>query len=430
MADNSTSNQQALVIGANHRSSSMGLRDRLFMEDVELPTFLDQLKQAGIDQAVVLSTCDRVEVQTMNENPDGATSSIRRLLAERGQVSVEELGEETYVHQGEEAVRQIFAVTAALDSLIVGEPQVLGQVKAGHRLARDAGMVGGGLEAILQAAYSSAKRVRTETGIGERPVSIAASAADLVSGLHGNLARVSAVLVGVGEMGEMIAGQMLADGLGHLVVTHPSPGRAATMARTLDCHHGDYERLAELLTEGDAVICALGSREHAVTADVVRAALRQRRKRPMFIIDTAVPGDVEPAVNRIDEAFVYDMGDLEQVALEGRAGREQEAQAAWRIVEDEVDSFLRGRAERAAAPAVSQLRAHVEALRDDVLAEAGNDAEKATRLLVSRLLHAPSEVLRRAAAEDKQGLATAETVIRQLFELTGDDPGGGKEDEE
>ncbi len=193
-------------------------------------------------------------------------------------------------------------VTAALDSLIIGEPQILGQVKACHRMARDAGMSGSELEALIQAAYGAAKRVRSDTAIGQRPVSIAAAAAQVARDVHGDLGRAACLLVGAGDMGRMVAENLLAGGVGHLTVAHPTEARAQAMARALDCNVASFEALR--LEGADIVVTALGGRRHLLSADMVSAALRRRRRKPMFLVDAAVPGDIDPAVNRIDEAFL------------------------------------------------------------------------------------------------------------------------------
>jgi len=187
-----------VVVGANHRSSSLMIRDRLFVEDAAVPDFLDRLRQRGLSQALVLSTCDRFEVQAFARGGEDTAQRILEAMAEHGHVTAEDLRGQTYVLWDEDAVRHIFRVTASLDSMMIGEPQVLGQVKASHRLSRNAGMVGGELDALLRAAYGAAKRVRTETAIGERPVSIAAVATQLAHDLHGDLSQCSALLVGAG----------------------------------------------------------------------------------------------------------------------------------------------------------------------------------------------------------------------------------------
>ena len=408
------------MVGANHRSSSLAIRDRLFVEDEAVSGFLDRLRQVGIAQALVLSTCDRVEVHAIGEDRETASRRIRGVMSDHAGLELAELDAQLYVIWGEDAVRHVFMVTAALDSLIIGEPQIQGQVKACHRMARDAGMSGSDLEALMQAAYGAAKRVRSDTAIGQRPVSIAAAAAQVARDVHGDLGRAACLLVGAGDMGRMVAENLLAGGLDHLTVVHPTEARAQAMARALDCNVASFEALR--LEDADIVVTALGGRRHVLSAEMVSRALRRRRRKPMFLVDAAVPGDIDPAVNRIDEAFLYDLGDLERVALEGRANRESEAQGAMGIVDREVDAYLGDRAERAAVPALSGLRGHFEDVRDSALADSGGDAEKATRLLVSRLLHGPSRAMREMAAEGDT-LEESERLLRRLF---GRDGGGGR----
>mgnify|MGYP002629918515 CR=1 FL=1 len=393
----------------------MGLRDRLFVEDADVAKILGSLSDAGIAEALVLATCDRIEVTAAVEDAAVGEAAIKSVLAEHGGLEATDLDGQLYTFADELAISQLFGVAASLDSQVVGEPQVLGQVKASHRLARDAGMIGVTMEPLLQAAYGSAKRVRTETAISEGPVSIAAAAVELTKDLHGPLDGVNGLLIGVGEMGELIAGQLIAGGLGRMTVMHPTPGRADPVARALDCHHAPFDSLAEAMVTADVVLCALGRRQHALSADMVRAALRSRHNRPVFVVDVAVPGDVEPAVNRIDEAFLYDLADLERITMEGRSNRERETGAARKIVAEDVAAFMRQRTERAAVPALRQLRGHVEVIREDSLAKAGDDAAEATRLLVNRLLHEPSERLRHAAIDGS--LENMEAVVRTLFDL-------------
>lgn len=442
MAESPSSPGRLIVVGANHRSSSLALRDSLFVEDAEAPVVLARLRAGGVDEALVLSTCDRVEVQAIHADREAALAVVTAVLAERVGLPPADLGPQLYVHWDQDAVRHVFTVTASLDSQVIGEPQVLGQVKASHRIAREAGMTGSALEALLQAAYGAAKRVRSETAIGERPVSIAAAAVQLARDLHGDLGRCAGLLIGAGEMGELVAGELQAGGLRELTVIHPTEARAQATARSLDCHFAPFGDMARLLATADVVLAALGRRQYVLSADMVTGALRQRRHRPVLVVDAGIPGDVEPAVNRIDEAFLYDINDLEQVAMAGRANREAEAQAAWRIVDAEVAAFLHGRAERAAAPALTRLRAHFETIRAGVLDDAGSDAERATRLLVNRLLHGPSRAMRALAAgrtphaPARPGgpvgvdLDNAERTLNHLFGLDVPDDGADAPDAE
>ena len=320
-----------------------------------------------------------------------------------------------YTLTGEQAVRHAFTVTAALDSLIIGEPQVPGQVKAAVRLARTTGTIGPGLDGVVDAALSAAKRVRNETAIGEGPVSIAAAACQLARDLHGDLSSRRALLVGAGDMGELVAEALLAAGLGRLEVTAPRASRAEAVAAALNAYVVPFESVVDVLPLADVVLSAVGGRAVAFSADAVARALKARRRRPVFLIDCAIPGDIDPAVNRLDGAFLYDLTDLEKVALKGRTSREQAAIAARAIVEEEVAAYGKDRTSRKAAPAIVELRQFFEDQRQAVLNE-NLPAAESTRLLINRLLHAPSEVLKDGAAggEDWDQM---ERLLKKLFRL-------------
>ncbi|TAN74536.1 MAG: glutamyl-tRNA reductase [Magnetospirillum sp.] len=405
-----------VMIGANHKSASLGLRDALFVDDASAPGFLEGLKRAGLAEALVLSTCDRVEVWAIDGDVAHAARLVGEAMAARAGLEPAALACHLYTLAGAEAVSHGFTVTASLDSLVIGEPHVTGQVKAAHRLAREGGTLGGELDGFVQAAFAVAKRVRSETAIGEGPVSIAAAAVQIARDLHGDLGRCRALLVGTGEMGELVAESLLAAGLKDLSVTAQRGSRAEALAKALDCHVLAFEEMRESLAAADVVITCMGSRNVAVTAEAVTAAVKKRRRRPIFLVDAGIPGDVETAVNRVEGAFLYDLGDLEKVALEGRATREAAARAARAIVADEVASFLRGRQSRAAVPAIVSLRTRFEEAREAVLAEAGTDAAEATRLLINRLLHAPSEAMKDKAAEGTEWQAMEKT-LKTLFRL-------------
>ena len=404
------------VVGANHRSASLSLRDQLFVDDAGAAAFLQDLKGRGLHEALVLSTCDRVEVWASHVQPDDVQTQVAEALALRTGVPAAALAGQLYRHDGAAAVRHCFAVTASLDSLVIGEPHVLGQVKAAHRLARDAGTCGAEVDAVLQAAFAAAKRIRSDTRIGEGPVSIAAAAVQMARDLHGDLSRSTALLVGAADMGELVAESLLAAGIDRLLVTAPRASRAEAVANSLNGNVIGFDMLREALADADVVVCSVGTRAITVTAEMIAAALKKRRRKPIFIVDAGIPGDVEPAVNRVDGAFLYDLADLERVALEGRSSREQAARAAWGVLEDEVGAFLKGRAARVAVPAIVALRQRCDELRDAVLAENPSNAEEATRLLLARLLHAPSEEMKAAAAEGPQWLVMEKT-LRQLFRL-------------
>lgn len=415
MAETADAASRLLVFGVSHRTATAALRERLLIEDIDQPAMLAEIRAAGFDEALLVATCDRLEVVALHRDPETALGPLLRMFAERAQVPADDLQAQSYHHFADAALRHVFAVAASLDSQVIGEPQVLGQVKESHRLAAAAGSLGTGLETVLQSAYATAKRVRSETPLAERPVSITASALMVARNLHGELAHSSALVIGLGEMGELMAVELREAGIVDLVIMHGSPRRAEAAAHRLRCHFRPWEELAEAVAAADIVVTALGSGRHTVTAPLVEAALKQRRRRPILFLDAAVPGDVEAAVQELDGAFVYDLDDLEGVAREGKAGREATALAAWRVLEEEVSGFLRKRAERAAVPAVAALRKHFEAARQEVLAQGGLDAEAATRLLIKRLLHGPSEALRAVAAADAEAGRRLERTIESLF---------------
>lgn len=420
-----------VVVGFNHHSAPTALRDRLFIEEAETNGFLADLRAAGLTQAIMLSTCDRVEVQGAAADPAAFGQTLLGVFAKRSGLSAAELGPHVHYLVGEAALRHVFAVAAALESQIIGEPQVLGQLKEAHKRARDVGLIGPELDMALQAAYGAAKRARSETALGERPVTLASAALQVARDVHGELAGCAALLVGPGDMGELLIEHFRGAGLKRVTITGPNAARSETLARQLDCHLAPFDPLLPALVPADIVITATGSGRFCVTAPIIEEALRQRRRRPMLLLDLGVPADIDPAVEPLAGAFRYDLDDLENVAMSGRVSRETAATEAWAIIEAELAAFARARAGRSAAPAITALRRHFEMHRARVLIESGGDAVRATELLINRLLHEPSEALRRLAAEaaaDPAARRAAERLVCELFGLAGDDSDGDDAD--
>jgi glutamyl-tRNA reductase len=409
-----------VIVGVSHRTGTAALRERLFVDEAGQTELLAALRAAGLNQALVLSTCDRTELHAIAGDTARTAAAMRDILARQGRVASADIAAQGYELIGDAALRHLLAVASALDSVVVGEPQVLGQVKDSHRLSTSLGMMGPRLEAALRAAYGAAKRVRSETAVGERPVSIAAAAIQMARGVHGDLARCAALLLGGGEMGELMATQLRQAGLAQLTVLHKSSSRAALIAHRLGGHVRPFEEIAAALVDADILIAAFGDERQTVTAAAIKQALKARRQRPMICIDSAVPGDIEAAVHDLDGAFRFDLGDLERLAVEGQSSRAAAADPAWAIVEAEVAAFAAGDQERSAVPAVVALRRRFETVRDQVVAEnPGADAATVARLLVNRLLHAPSAVLRELAANatvDGGGdLMAIERLLTRLF---------------
>lgn len=409
-----------VVVGASHRTSSEATRDRLFISEDDLPGFLQKVSVAGFSEAVALSTCARTEIFGLADNKEAARIGAVGVLSDLGGFDASALASETYNHEGEDALRHLFRVASSLDSPIVGEPEVTGQFRDAVRIATAHDHVGSGLSAVIQAANGAAKRIRSETPIGQRSVSMAACASQVARDVQGDLSRTSAVLVTGGEMGELIVDQLRAAGLTRLTVIARSRARAEIGARRYECHHGVLDDLPALLPDADIVVTSLGAGRHLFDRATAEAALTARRWRPILFVDAAIPSDVDPAVNDLDGAFVYSLDDLERIALEGRSSRDRAAEDAEGIVGEEIDGFRRATAERNATPAVTALRAHFERVRTDVLAESSSAdpaLEDATRRLVNRLLHAPSETLRALSAENDPAGLQAEKLLRQLFDI-------------
>jgi len=414
-----------LVVGLNHRTAPLSLRDRIFVEDAEVPALIECLRAEGVAEAAVMSTCDRVEVHAMAEDHARAAQAILAALSRRAGPDADAVAAHAYTLHGRAALAQICAVAASLDSQIVGEPQVLGQMRAAHGVARKAGGVGPGLEVAYDTAYAAAKRVRAETAIAEGPASMAAVAVRLAHDLHGDLDRCGALLIGDGELGALVAMRLKGAGLARLTVAAPRSMRAEAAAQELGGHAAPFEALDDALDDADVVLCTVGGRRHVLAAAALEAALRRRRRRPVLVFDLAVPGDAEPAIEAVEEAFLYTLDDLERLAAQGRARREEAAAAARRIVEEACDGLAAERGARQAGPSVTALRSRFTEIRDAVLAEAGSaDAAEVARRLVNRLLHDPSEGLR-AIARDEGDAAReeAERLLRRLFAL--DNPPSG-----
>ncbi len=405
-------------VGVTFRSAPALLRERLAVpEEQEAPAYR-ALSEHGFEEAILLSTCDRVEVVGLGRDGSVGTGALEALARRAG---LDWNGLEPFVleHRGAEALRHLFAITAGLDSQVVGEPQVLGQVKASHARARLLGASGPLLDRFLAGAYQTAKRVRSESRIGEGPVSLAAAALKVARTLHGALEDRSLMLIGLGELGELLTDYFRVAGVGKTGVLHANVKRARALARQLQAQCWGAEDLEEALEGADIVVFSRGSGEPVVTKRGLAGILRRRRGRPMLLFDLALPSDLGPGVDRLDDAFVYDLSDLERLAADGKATREGASVQAWRILGEELALFEGALAVRAADESVALLRGRAERLRQEVLANERLDAAAATALLVKRLLHGPTEALRQAAGDPAE-LAALDAALRRLFAPPGE----------
>ena len=397
-----------VLLGVNHKTAPLELRERLAFPEgygppLELLSGLPCLKEFFL-----LSTCNRVET-LVSLAPGAAVEATRAEILKTLFPAVDsaELNPHIYQHEQEQAVAHLFQVAASLDSMVVGEAQILGQLKAAYRAAAQARGTGLTLNRLLHKAFSVAKRVRTETRIGASAVSISYAAVELGRKIFGELAGKRALLIGAGEMAELAAEHLLAHGVG-ITVANRTLERAVALARRFQGEAVSLAELPEQLGRADVIISSTGAPELILKKDEVARAMRGRRNRPLFFIDIAVPRDLDPAINELDNVYLYDIDDLQGVIELNRADREREAVKAGRIVEEEVIKFGRWLENMASTPTIVQLRAMVEEI---VRAEAERTAAR---------LASPDEAARREALEKMTEAIAGKILYHPLRYLKAD----------
>ena len=415
------------VAGMSHRTAPVEVREQLALEDDKLREVVAALAAQGTAaELMILSTCNRVEVYGVAEAPGEArAAAFRQLGAHRG-VGLPSIEPHLYAHSGEEAVRHAFRVAASLDSLVIGEPQILGQVKDAFALAQSCQTVGPVLNALMSQAFRVAKRVRTETEVGRLAVSISSTAVELARKIFGRLDGKAVLLVGAGEMAELAARLLMEAGAMPLYVANRTLARARELAATLAGIAVPFEQTATVMAEVDIVIACTAAPEPVVRVAEVRAALAARRSRPLFFIDLGVPRNVEAAVNALDGVFAYDVDDLEQVVEANRRERQREARRAEIMVEGEVGRFLRRLQDVEVVPTIVSLKEKLEAIRrgeldkalarlPDTSAETRAVLEALSQAIVNKVLHAPVVKLR-DSSRDGHGRRWTE-VVSEIFGL-------------
>ncbi len=420
-----------VVLGLSHKSAPVDVREKFAASEEVLPKVLARLSsRPELTEVMFLSTCNRVEVMACA--PKGAkeadtTRAIREVIREHaGLANAEEIQPYVYVRSGMDAVRHIFRVSASLESMVLGEPQILGQVKDAYDAATEAGALKSYLGRCVHRAFTVAKRVRTETALGAGTVSISSVAVDLARKIFGDLSNHAVLLVGAGEMAEAAA-KSLGKGARSIRVCNRSFDRAAALAAQFGGSAAPLEALAEELTIADVVVTSTGSPTYVVTHDMVKRAMKARKGRTLFFIDIAVPRNVEPSVHKIDNVYVYNVDDLEHQVAEGMKARHAEVAAAERIVEAEVAEFEAWSRGLDVQPAIVALRAKTHAVlfaelerslgaRLKHLGEA--DRAALTQMMdsaVNKLLHAPTTRLKASAADGAAGDFVE--ALKHLFDL-------------
>jgi len=433
---------KVLLLGMNHRSAPLEVRERYAVEDT-LPALHKLVAQSEIEEVMILSTCNRVEVVATTRHLEAARLRLGHFFSHElaqgaplsGGASLDDF---LYEHRDHQAICHVFRVASAMDSMVVGEPQILGQVKEAYRASVEAGACGPVLSRLFQHAFATAKRVKNETRISEGPVSVARVAVDLARQIFEDFSEKTALLIGAGEMIELSLAALQGEGLSRVRVANRTRANAEELAERFGATPHGLDDLEALLPAADIVLSCVGGDGPLVGRPEVEAALRVRRNRPIFFIDIGVPRNVHPDVNSLDNVYLYDIDDLQEVSASNAEERRRETANAERIVLEEQQRFDGWLVALQAVPTIRHLRARAEAVRRAEIeryagrlpqsGEAGENVEALTRGIVNKILHAPLARLR-AETDREEGLAILEAA-RTLFGLDDDAAPGAEIDAE
>ncbi len=418
-----------LLIGMSHKTSPLAIRERLALSCENSWHPLERLRQMpSIREALYLATCNRVEVLvcSTDQAEQEAGEALRALLTERAGIAQPELERCLYTFTGAEAVRHLFRVASSLDSLVMGEAQILGQVKEAYREAVEHETTGTMLNRILHHAFSVAKRVRTETGIADNAVSVGFAAVELAKKIFGRLEGKAILLVGAGEMSELAARHLLKQGISSIFVANRTHARAQEIADLFEGTAVTLEQMPEVLKKVDIVISSTGAPDYVLTREMVAAALHRRKNRFLFLIDIAVPRDIEPAAGDIDNVYLYNIDHLQELVDENRNSRLREAARAELIIEEEMRNHRAWISSLEVVPTIVEFREKIEGIMKAELEKSAawrqalsqtdqQHVEGLVASIVNKILHEPTACLREES-RNRNGLAYAE-ALRRLFKL-------------
>jgi glutamyl-tRNA reductase len=415
------------ITGVSHKTAPVEIRERLAFSGAALPEALTELKsRAGVAEALILSTCNRVEIVVSSDDDVDLRSLIADFLSQTRQASAASLSSCLYHHEGSKAIHHLFRVAASLDSMVVGEPQILGQLKAAYAAAKAHGAVAGLLDNILPRAFGVAKRVRSETGIGQMAVSISYAAVELARKIFGSLDGKTVMIAGAGKMSELSARHLRRSGASHIFVTNRTYDRALHLANLFQGTPVEYTRFLSLLPEVDILIASSAAPHYILHKAEMQHVIGVRRNKPMFLIDISVPRNIEPEVNEVDNVFLYDIDDLQGVVNANLREREKEAGRAEEIIVEEVERMLARLKAQEIAPAIVSLREQLEEIRTSeiermrgklgVLTPQQKEAiDTLTRGIINKIAHGPVSELRKQAG-DPEGVHVVD-AIRKAFHL-------------
>jgi glutamyl-tRNA reductase len=419
--------KEVILVGLNHRTAPVELRERIAFPEEGLDRSMETLYNlSNLDEGLILSTCNRVEIYAATKDSEKGVEEIKDFIAQQHHLHVSEFEDTLYVLQGEESVKHLFRVASSLDSMVVGEPQILGQIKGAYRVAHAAKTTGVLLNKLLHKAFSVAKRVRTETSIGNRAVSVSFVAVELAKKIFAHLEGREVLIIGAGEMCELAAQHLVRAGAQKILVTNRTWDRAMELAERFQGEALPFTELPHALLRADIIISSTGSPDVIVKKEEVSTIIRQRKQRPLFFIDIAVPRDIEPQVNTIDNVYLYDIDDLQEVAEANMKDRQHEARKAEAIVATEVEQFCRWYQSLELVPTIISLQEKMEEMRkkelEKTLSTLPTVSDKERRAMevlseaiVKKILHGPITLLKKQDL-NSEGESYVD-VVKKLFRL-------------
>ena len=421
-----------LLLGVSHHTAPVDLRERVDFSRRGVSEALRELAAGPSPaEAVVLTTCNRAEIYVACEDSETTRPGLQRFMSRFHDVPEHDLAPHLYVHTGADVARHLFRVAAGLDSLVVGEPQIFGQVKDAYAVASDGRHTGALLNKLFTWSFAVGKRVRADTGLGEGAVSVSYTAISLARKIFGSLKALTVLVVGAGEMAELTATHLQSQQVRRIAVTSRTLARAHALARKVDGTAVDWTAIDDELLEADIVVTATGASTPLISTTTIDRVMRARRNRPLFIIDIGLPRDVEPTAGDLEQVFLYNIDDLRSIVSDNLARRQEQTARAEALVSDEVEAFVVWLHARGTIPTVVALRRRFESVRQAELTrlesklnrlspEARARVEEVTQLVVQKLLLTPTERLK--ATADEATAAQYAEVITQLFDLAADPP--------
>jgi len=412
------------VIGVNHKTAPVEVRERFAISEAKLPDALRQLTEMpGVEEGMIVSTCNRVEIIARSTN---GNCDLRDFVRKYYGFEPDQFQKYFFEHREKAAVRHLFRVASSLDSMVVGEPQILGQVKEAYAVARAVGAVQSQLDALLTRAFAVAKKVRSETAVASSSVSVASVAVELAQKIFGELNGKAVYLVGAGKMCELAARHLLAHGAGKIYVANRTFERAVALARKFDGEAVPFEKLYDTVEKADIIISSTGAPHAIFRKEHGERFLKVRKNRPMFFIDIAVPRDIDPKLNDLDGIFVYNIDDLQQVVSSHLGDRKREAERAEELVAEEVERFELRLQTLNVVPTIVSLQEHLETVRQaeidrlrgrlgELSPEQEMAVEALTKGIINKIMHTPITTLKTAAREQES--TTVVELVRRLFNL-------------